>query len=106
LFGLNCRLVLICLSVSALDAALASLAAGKHTSQLAGTSLTSESSSQCNSSSSSDAAWGWQQRLGLLGLLAPLLVNSAGLAWLFADISSFERRHQTFHKVCRRVLMY
>jgi hypothetical protein len=86
--------LLICLSLSALDTALASLAAGKHTSQLAGTPTNS-----LNSSSSSDATWGWQQRLGLLGLLAPLLCNLAGLSWLFADVSSFERRYKAFHKV-------
>ena len=70
------RLLLLVVSVHTLDTTLASLASG-------------------------GMPWGWRQRAGVAGLLAPVIANAAGMLWPFWSLPSFEQHYAAFHKVGR-----
>jgi hypothetical protein len=76
-----CRACFVCLSIASLDSACSILSSG-------GSHLNGEGGS-----------WGWSSRLGLLGLLLPLLTNVWGLAWPMLFLNSYESHYSAFHKV-------
>lgn len=86
MFSFLRRFLLIALAIGALDAAMSEVAAG-------------HVSGQCTAAGQSSTAWGWRQRLGLFGLLGPLLANTAGLLWPFLDMAGYEQSFVQIHQV-------
>jgi len=45
-----------------------------------------------------DLQWSWRLRMGLVGLVLPIITNMMGLLWPFVGMATFEKQYRGFHR--------